>query len=758
MKKRPVTFLILTLLLLLISTPTGSFADSRLPPPDFPLLEAIKKDDVPTVRAVLGASQGHHEVNRSGATGDKPLTIAARRGNLAIVKLLIAHGAMVDIGKETDDRTPLIAAAGQGHAEIVQYLIAQGADVNAKGKGLTPLLIAFAERYSPLHPQGDAGKTIRILLENGADVNVQDESWLKTGRTPLMYAVMQGDAALVQALLSKGARLELKNTNGETALSLARKEGLEYIAKLLEKAETGPAESVPTPDPSLFDAVKEGRLDKVKALIAKGADVNVRNANGSAPLMYAADGNALKMVHYFLKSGADVNAKNGTNNTALIFASTKGHVDVVNLLLRKKADVNVKNHSKGDALIYAVLNKKTKVVSALLKSGARVNEKYDDGKTALLMAVSDGSSDIAKLLIDHQADVNAVDNTEMTALMIACEKGNADVALALLRAGADADRKSKYGDTALSKAISGKHAPIVRMLTKSGGNFNRQEALFSAVAAGNQEIVKLLWTKDVDVNMQGYASGTLLMSAADGDLAMVKFLMEKGADVNKQNDEGQTALMRAVASFKETNISCVRFLLERGADVNAVNHKGESALILAVKRGHAEMAGVLIAKGSALSLKDKAGKSAWSYAVEGDKPALVTLLEKAGAAKNYSGMEWQGNVSQQKEKFVKVVESAEEWSGLWTRALEKPAPDIDFENYVVACVFLGHSADWLYSIGFGQPLLRDNQWVIPYVLHEVMLRLSGPFKAGGQYHMKVLEKKKNVKMMLEEDASYPRRR
>jgi len=138
---------------------------------------------------------------------------------------------------------------------------------------------------------------------------------------------------------------------------------------------------------------------------------------------------------------------------------------------------------------------------------------------------------------------------------------------------------------------------------------------------------------------------------------------------------------------------------------------------------------------------------------------LVSLLEKGGAGRDYLGMEWQGNVSKQKDPFIKVVETQKEWSELWARALEKPAPEMDFEKYVVACVFLGYEADWLYSIGFGQPVLRDHKMVIEYGLHQVMLRLSGPFRAGGQYHMKVFEKaKNNVPMILEETGPTSRRK
>lgn len=117
-------------------------------------------------------------------------------------------------------------------------------------------------------------------------------------------------------------------------------------------------------------------------------------------------------------------------------------------------------------------------------------------------------------------------------------------------------------------------------------------------------------------------------------------------------------------------------------------------------------------------------------------------------------MVWKGSVSRQIEPFIKVVETQEEWSDLWKRALGEPSPAVNFNQYVVACVFLGHSADWLYSIHMDNPVLRGDTWVINYSLIEIILELSGPFKAGGQYAMKVFEKKTGAKMILEEDRRF----
>jgi len=129
-----------------------------------------------------------------------------------------------------------------------------------------------------------------------------------------------------------------------------------------------------------------------------------------------------------------------------------------------------------------------------------------------------------------------------------------------------------------------------------------------------------------------------------------------------------------------------------------------------------------------------------------DSPILASV-------KKSDKMEWEGKVSKQAEKFVKVITDKREWADLWKRAFDKEAPEVDFNNYAVASVFLGYKADWLYHISFGKTYIQNNQLVIPYYLNEIILELSGPFKAGGQYYMKVFPKKEGVEMVLKEASN-----
>jgi len=132
----------------------------------------------------------------------------------------------------------------------------------------------------------------------------------------------------------------------------------------------------------------------------------------------------------------------------------------------------------------------------------------------------------------------------------------------------------------------------------------------------------------------------------------------------------------------------------------------------------------------------------WSCADElpvAGSPA-PTALDATPAPARW-GQTWEGHLSRQKEAFIEVVTDPTEWRLLWRRAFDAPAPELDFQRHVVACVFLGHSAPWLFSIAFGDPLVSGDRVVIPYGLSDLILELSGPFKAGGQFRMKVFDRK-----------------
>lgn len=119
------------------------------------------------------------------------------------------------------------------------------------------------------------------------------------------------------------------------------------------------------------------------------------------------------------------------------------------------------------------------------------------------------------------------------------------------------------------------------------------------------------------------------------------------------------------------------------------------------------------------------------------------------APRQTAAQDWEGSISRQSEELLTVITDDKAWHALWERAFDKPAPKVDFEKYAVACVFLGYQADWLYHIHIGEPAVKEHVMIIPYGTAEIILELSGAFRASGQYRMKAVEKKKGYGIIIE---------
>jgi ankyrin repeat protein len=91
--------------------------------------------------------------------------------------------------------------------------------------------------------------------------------------------------------------------------------------------------------PPLYHAIRNGDLKQIKTLLDKGANPNVPDNLGYAPLMHAllTEVSSLELVKLLLEHGADAKAKAKDGFTALSFAKRKGWHEVVMLLVKAGA-------------------------------------------------------------------------------------------------------------------------------------------------------------------------------------------------------------------------------------------------------------------------------------------------------------------------------------------------------------------------------------------------------------------------------------
>ena len=216
----------------------------------------------------------------TAALSAQDINIAAKRGDLDLVKNLLAADSTLLELKDQAGNTPLINACYAvpervPHKELVKYLIDRGADINAKNKrGATPLYFAVKDI-----------ELTQYLIANGASVNVSAYG----GYTPIMQAALSGNIALADLLTKNGAELNSKGQRGTILhyLITSKKEGSEEMLKYLFERGAN-FQEFSYGNTELHLAVLQGTNEMVKTLLELGIDVNIENDYGRTALYYAA--------------------------------------------------------------------------------------------------------------------------------------------------------------------------------------------------------------------------------------------------------------------------------------------------------------------------------------------------------------------------------------------------------------------------------------------------------------------------------------
>ena len=341
---------------------------------------------------------------------------------LDLIKILIDR---VNVNKQIDNEvghytTPLKMASEKGHLELVKILLKHGADINLTTGDYGYTALMFASKY-------DHRKIVKILLENGADVNIQN----RNGFTALIFASEHTNVQVVKMLLDYKADVNIQENNGDTALTTSichEKPGTITIVELLLEhgADVNLTIGGYTNYSALMSASRRGFSKIVKMLLEHGADVNALSNFGKTALMLTTDpirGNdddRAKTVKILLDYKADVNIQNNENgSTALMIASRFGYSTIVKMLLEHGADVNEKDNNGSTALILSVINDNVETVKMLLDNKADVNIQSNSGSTALIYAADsddESSEKIVKMLLDHGADVHIKNNRNKKAI------------------------------------------------------------------------------------------------------------------------------------------------------------------------------------------------------------------------------------------------------------------------------------------------------------------------------------------------------
>jgi ankyrin repeat protein len=283
---------------------------------------------------------------------------AVREGERDIAMTLLDAGADIDEPTAGDGTSPILMAAVNGHFDLALELLARGADPNiASHAGATPLYAVINTQWAPKarYPQQQAYlqqeathlDVMKALLDAGADPNVRLKKHLwfmeytftqldvdTRGATPFWRATYALDLPAMQLLVDYGADPSIP-----TMKPPARRRG----GGGGPGADSDPSGLPPVPEggPNVYPIhaatghaygtgfagvshthAPDAWLPVVKYLVEEhGADVNARDANGFAPLHWAASRGDNEMIHYLVEKGADVTVLSRRGHTTADMAN-----------------------------------------------------------------------------------------------------------------------------------------------------------------------------------------------------------------------------------------------------------------------------------------------------------------------------------------------------------------------------------------------------------------------------------------------------
>src|SRR5581483_1235523 len=173
-----------------------------------------------------------------------------------------------------------------------------------------------------------------------------------------------------------------------------------------------------------------------------------RSAEPRSAVADAAMSRDAPTVRALLARGADVNTAQGDGMTALHWAAKNGDADLAATLLAAGANVRATSRLGGYTPLHlAAAAGAAAVVDALLRADAGVDAPTSTGTTPLMLAAAAGSVPTVEALLARGADANHREGANgETALMFAAARDRADVVRALLERGADADLASTIVD------------------------------------------------------------------------------------------------------------------------------------------------------------------------------------------------------------------------------------------------------------------------------------------------------------------------
>ncbi|KAL8649890.1 MAG: hypothetical protein Q9226_005384 [Calogaya cf. arnoldii] len=401
-------------------------------------------------------------------------------------------------------------------------------------------------------------ETLRLVLARGADVNLRSHD----EETALNYAAYKAQTPAVKLLLDAGADINLWSRASRDELYTS------LFSVLRNKIRITP-EAI---------EVIELFLDRGFDIDASLGEFGMREKYCPNLMTMAAVLNSLELTQRLLARGACLPDD--------VLSKTHDY-EIVDLLLSRGAKVTHESSEDSSGIATAAYAGNLKTLQLLVSQAGELDLKRA-GK-ALVVAASTGRLDIVDLLLDHGFDINMVvdDLAWKTPLSAACR----------------------------GEVCHNRSPPDERMVRK-------------------------LLARGADISLQDHQGNTALHTATCGSLSIVmptiiQILLDAGASASIQNKDWDTPLIRMVRGFYflgrrdiDTSLKSLEKILQQPCGLNIQNNAGNTALhtlFMWNRKMPSQFEGArrLIESGADVSLRNKDGKTAADLVTEGDRDHIL---------------------------------------------------------------------------------------------------------------------------------------
>ncbi len=453
------------------------------------------------------------------------LHLAVEKKIPEICALLLFHGADPHI-KDSIDQSPL------SHA-VKEFNISPGPESNT----INSILYAYANEPHP------------IIYSFGFFFNHESRSIIED-----MLSELQQKKKLYTFL-------SVFDQDGETALTSAIKYNLKTIIEILLRLGADPNLPNKKGNTPLIEAIKNpvGQgLEMVKSLINARALINMKGAEGYAPIHIAIIERDHQILSLLLKNQADLNSKAHQDITPLHLAMHKKFYFITHLLIHEGVPLNAISLNKWTPLHHAVASQSPAEVVQLIQHGALLDIQNKEGNTPLHMAMIHGNEIIIELLTKAGADCHIPNNDGLTVIQYAEQKDLPNI-LKLLT-----------NDPEEQKQI-----PIEEIFEDSCDPFFASKPPCHA----DLRLVKQYLSHQSTFDLTHHNGETILHQAAlSGNKILARKLIAAHHHINAKDDDGNSPLHKAISSL---NLQVIQLLLNAGANPLLKNKYNQTPLDLA---------------------------------------------------------------------------------------------------------------------------------------------------------------------------------